>query len=140
MLFDNHTANRRPVDYFDGAKQSNIMVFTIDETNMTAKMDKFIPVPLSITRSNVEFDKENNCIYAMCANIKDDDVNSRAKIMGFDYSTNECITDISCTNDYFIAKFIDFNLGNIKNTATEDTPVFIGELYGPVLSESLPKF
>ncbi len=139
MLFDNHTANRRPVDYFDGAKQSNIMVFTIDETNMTAKMDKFIPVPLSITRSNVEFDKENNCIYAMCANIKDDDVNSRAKIMGFDYSTNECITDISCTNDYFIAKFIDFNLGNIKNTATEDTPVFIGELYGPVLSESLPE-
>lgn len=138
-LFDNHTANRRPVDYFDDVEKSNIMVFTIDETNMTAKMDKFIPVPLSITRSNVEFDKENNCIYAMCANIKDEEIDSRAKIMGFDYDTNECITDISCTNDYFIAKFIDFNLENIKSTFEEDIPVCSGKLYEPVLSDALPE-
>ncbi len=139
-LFDNHTANRRPVDYFDNVKKSNIMVFTIDETNMTVKMDKYIPVPLSITRSNVEFDKENNCIYAMCANIKDDEVDCRAKIMGFDYSTNECITDISCTNDYFITKFMDFNLKSIKSTITEDISICAGELYAPVLvTEGLPE-
>lgn len=138
-FFDNHTANRRPVDYFDDVKKSYIMVFTINETNMTAKMDKFIPVPLSITRSNIEFDKENNCIYAMCANIKDEEINSRAKIIGFDYSTNECVTDISCKNDYFITKFMDFNLKNIKNTIIEDMPIYIGELYEPVLSEGLPK-
>lgn len=137
-LFDNHTANRRPVDYFDDAKKSNIMVFTIDEINMTAKMDKFIPVPLSITRSNVEFDKESNCIYAMCANIKDEEIDSRAKIMGFDYDTNECITDISCTNDYFIAKFIDFNLKSIQSTFNKNIPICSGKLYEPVLSEGLP--
>lgn len=139
-LFDNHTANRRPVDYFDNVKKSNIMVFTIDETNKTVKMDKYIPVPLSITRSNVEFDEENNCIYAMCANIKDEEVSSRAKIMGFDYSTNECITDISCTNDFFIAKFMDFNLKSIKSTTTENLSIYAGELYAPVLvPEGLPE-
>jgi hypothetical protein len=68
-LFDNHTANRRPVNYFDDVKKSNIMVFTINEKEMSVEMNQCITVPLSITRSNVEFDKTTNSIYAMCANI-----------------------------------------------------------------------
>lgn len=138
-FFDNHTANRRPVKYFDNAQKSNLMVFTIDETNMSAHMDKFIPVPLSITRSNVEFDEQNNCIYAMCANIKDEEIKSRAKILGYNYSTNECVTDISCNNDFFVAKFLDFDLSTIRSTTEEeDAPLYIGKLYSPVAIEKLP--
>lgn len=137
-FFDNHTANRRPVKYFDNVEKSNLMVFTINETNMSAHMDKFIPVPLSITRSNVEFDQKNNCIYAMCANIKDDEIKSRAKILGYNYDTNECVTDISCENDFFVAKFLDFNLADITSTVKEEgKPLYIGRLYGPA-SGSLP--
>lgn len=77
-LFDNHTANRRPVSYFDGIKKSNIMVFTINEKEMSVEMDQCITAPLSITRSNVEFEKKTNSIYAMCANIKDEETDSRA--------------------------------------------------------------
>lgn len=138
-LFDNHTANRRPVDYFDDVKKSNIMVFTIDEINMSAHMDKFIPVPLSITRSNVEFDYKNNCIYAMCANLKDEETGSRARILGFDYNTNECVTDISFTNDFFIAGFLDFNLADIKSTAGSEMPLCAGSLYKPVITDGLPE-
>jgi len=138
-IFDNHTTNRRPVDYFDGAQKSNITVFTIDETDMSVKMDKFIPVPLSITRSNVEFCKENNTIYGMCANIKDEETNCRAKIIGYDYDTNECVTDISCNNDFFIAKFIDFDLGSVQSSLIEDKPLCAGSLYPPVPAESLPE-
>ena len=138
-FFDNHTANRRPVKYFDDVQKSNLMVFTIDETNMSAHMDKFIPVPLSITRSNVEFDEQNNCIYAMCANIKDEEIKSRAKILGYNYNTNECVTDISCNNDFFVAKFLDFDLSAIESTtAKEDEPLYIGKLYSPVAAEGLP--
>ncbi len=138
-FFDNHTANRRPVKYFDNVQKSNLMVFTIDETNMSAHMDKFIPVPLSITRSNVEFDEQNNCIYAMCANIKDEEIKSRAKILGYNYSTNECVTDISCNNDFFVAKFLDFDLSTIRSTTEEeDAPLYIGKLYSPVAIEKLP--
>ena len=137
-LFDNHVANRRPVDYFDNIKKSNLMVFTIDEINMTAHMDKFIPVPLSITRSNVEFDQKNNCIYAMCANVKDEETDCRARILGFDYNTNECVTDISCTNDFFVAKFLDFNLAGIKSTTSSKMPVTSGSLYQPAATEGLP--
>lgn len=32
------------------------MFFTIDEKNMTVTQDKYIPVPLSVTRSNEEYD------------------------------------------------------------------------------------
>jgi len=137
-LFDNHIANRRPVDYFDNVKKSNLMVFTIDEVNMAAHMDKFIPVPLSITRSNVEFDQKNNCIYAMCANVKDEETDCRARILGFDYNTNECVTDISCTNDFFVAKFLDFNLAGIKSTTSSGMPVTSGSLYRPAATEGLP--
>lgn len=115
------------------------MVFDIDEINMTAQMDKIIPVPLSITRSNVEFDKQNNCIYAMCANIKDNEIKSRAKILGYNYSTGKCITNISFNNDFFTAKFIDFNLKSIKSTLEEeDKPYCIGRLHSPVAVKNLP--
>ncbi len=138
-LFDNHTANRRPVKYFDNIQKSNLMVFTIDETNMEVQIDKVIPVPPSITRSNIEFDQKNNCIYAMCANMKDEEVKDHAKILGYNYSTNECITDISLNNDFFIAKLLNFNLSNIKNTFKKDNiPLYIGKLYSPVAAKELP--
>ena len=105
---------------------------------MSAHMDKFIPVPLSITRSNVEFDQKNNCIYAMCANINDEETDSRAKILGFDYNTNECVTDISCANDFFVANFMDFNLADIKSTTNSEMPVASGSLYQPVTTDGLP--
>lgn len=138
-LFDNHTANRRPVNYFDDVKKSNIMVFTINEKEMSVEMNQCITVPLSITRSNVEFDKTTNSIYAMCANIKDEEVDSRAKILGYNYNTGECITDISLNNDFFVAKFLDFNLQSVQNTCNEDYPLYIGELYMPVKEKEIPE-
>lgn len=137
-LFDNHTANRRPVSYFDDVKKSNIMVFTINEKEMSVKMDLCISVPLSITRSNVEFNEKTNNIYAMCANIKDEEVDSRAKILGYNYNTGECITDISLNNDFFVAKFLDFNLKSVQSTCTEDSPIYIGGLYMPVKEKEMP--
>ena len=138
-LFDNHTANRRPVNYFDDVKKSNIMVFTINEKEMSVEMNQCITVPLSITRSNVEFDKTTNSIYAMCANIKDEEVDSRTKILGYNYNTGECITDISLNNDFFVAKFLDFNLQSVQNTCNEDYPLYIGELYMPVKEKEIPE-
>ncbi len=138
-LFDNHTANRRPVNYFDDVKKSNIMVFTINEKEMSVEMNQCITVPLSITRSNVEFDKTTNSIYAMCANIKDEEVDSCAKILGYNYNTGECITDISLNNDFFVAKFLDFNLQSVQNTCNEDYPLYIGELYMPVKEKEIPE-
>lgn len=138
-LFDNHTANRRPVNYFDDVKKSNIMVFTINEKEMSVEMNQCITVPLSITRSNVEFDKTTNSIYAMCANIKDEEVDSHAKILGYNYNTGECITDISLNNDFFVAKFLDFNLQSVQNTCNEDYPLYIGELYMPVKEKEIPE-
>ncbi len=138
-LFDNHTANRRPVNYFDDVKKSNIMVFTINEKEMSVEMNQCITVPLSITRSNVEFDKTTNSIYAMCANIKDEEVDSRAKILGYNYNTGECITDISLNNDFFVAKFLDFNLQSVQNTCNEDYPLYIGQLYMPVKEKEIPE-
>ncbi len=137
-LFDNHTANRRPVKYFDNKKESNIMIFTIDEKNYTVTMDKCIPVPLSITRSNIELDIQNRRIYAMCANIKDDKISCRAKILGFDYDTEECICDISCENDFFIAKFVEPDLKTIQSSINNKTPLCLGELYKPEKADKMP--
>ena len=113
MLFDNHTANRRPVKWFDKEKKSNIMFFTIDEKNMTVTQDKYIPVPLSVTRSNEEYDTKTGKVFAMCANLKPPIDGYNGKIYEIDYNTGEITNEFSSELDYFSAHSIEFNINDM---------------------------
>lgn len=61
------------------------------------------------------------------------------QILGYNYSTGECITDISLNNDFFVAKFLDFNLKSVQSTCMENSPLYIGRLYMPVKEKEIPE-
>ena len=135
MLFDNHTANRRPVKWFDKEKKSNIMFFTIDEKNMTVTQDKYIPVPLSVTRSNEEYDTKTGKVFAMCANLKPPIDGYNGKIYEIDYNTGEITNEFSSELDYFSAHSIEFNINDMAKPLDFSKDMVVGELYAPVKAE-----
>ena len=138
MLFDNHTANRRPVKWFDKEKKSNIMFFTIDEKEMTVKQDKYIPIPLSVTRSNEEYDSETGKVFAMCANLKPPIDGYNGKIYEIDYATGEITNEFSSTLDYFSAHSIDFNVADMAKPLDITKNMVVGDLYQPIKTEKKP--
>lgn len=133
-FFDNHTANRRPVDWFEDTGKSYIMIFTVDEIAGTVNMDTRIEVTQSATRSNIEYDEENNIIYAMCANIKSIEHNFRAAIQAFDLNTDRCVNSIWCLNDFFIAGSFELNMKSVINPVYPES-MWAGELYKPVKTD-----
>ena len=135
MLFDNHTANRRPVKWFDKEKKSNIMFFTIDEKNMTVRQDKYISVPLSVTRSNEEYDTKTGKVFAMCANLKPPIDGYNGKIYEIDYNTGEITNEFSSELDYFSAHSIEFNINDMAKPLDFSKDMVVGELYAPVKAE-----
>lgn len=131
MLFDNHTANRRPVSYFDDVKKSYICIYTIDETDKTVKMNNRFETQLSVTRSNAVLDTEKNLIYAMCGNIKPVEDNIHAKVLGYDLNTKELKEEIECEADFFCGQFIDFDITKMSASVPEKTKNVIGMLKCP---------
>lgn len=139
MLFDNHTANRRPVKWFDGEEKSYVIFYTIDEKKRTVTQDARFQTPLSITRSNSEYDPEKNTVKAMCAHFKPPIDGYDAKIYEFDYNTKECVNEISCVTDFFSAHTFDFNIPAMAKPLPIEESMMLGNLVPPVRLKSIPK-
>lgn len=137
MLFDNHTANRRPVKWFDGEEKSYVNFYTVDEKKRTVRQDNRFETPLSITRSNSEYDPQDRIVRAMCAHFKPPVDGYNAKIYEFDYDTKECINEISCVTDYFSAHTFDFNIPAMSKPLPEGD-MMLGSLVPPVKLENMP--
>ena len=131
MLFDNHTANRRPVKWFDKETKSNIMFFAIDEKEMTVTQEKYIPIPLSVTRSNEEYDTETGKVLAMCANLKPPIDDYNGKIYEIDYNSGDILNEFSSKLDYFSAHSIDFNIIDMAKPLDLSKNMVAGELCEP---------
>ncbi len=138
MLFDNHTANRRPVKWFDKVEKSNVMFFRIDEVNRTVTQEQCFQTPLSITRSNSEYDAKNRLVKAMCAHFKPPIDGYSAKIYEYNYDTKECINEISCVTDFFTAHTFDFNIEDMAKPIVSDGKVIVGSLVPPYKADKKP--
>ena len=139
MLFDNHTANRRPVPWFDGKQESNVLFYTIDEKKKTVSMDNRFPVPLSITRSNIEYIPEKNVVTAMCGNLKPHINDFSGKIIEFDYTTKECLNEFSFHTDFFSAHTITFPITALSTPLSDKHSIFRGQLKSPEKISILPE-
>ena len=139
MLFDNHTANRRPVKWFDKEKKSNIMFFAIDEKEMTVAQENYLPIPLSVTRSNEEYDTETGKVLAMCANLKPPIDDYNGKIYEIDYNSGKILNEFSSKLDYFSAHSIDFNIIDMSKPLDLSKDMVIGELYEPERTDTNPE-
>ncbi|MCR5623650.1 MAG: aryl-sulfate sulfotransferase [Lachnospiraceae bacterium] len=141
ILFDNHTGNRRPVDWFDGEKKSNVMIFRIDEKNKTVKQIKRFPTELSITRSNAVIVDNNGKkrVWAMCANLETHIKGERAALYEYDYETGEELNKVVCENDFFCTYFVDIDIDTMIEPIVSDESYTLGELNSPRAIKKLPE-
>ena len=140
MLFDNHVINRRPVDYFDGKKESYVVLYEVDENDYKVKMLKRVSLPLAITRSNGDCDLEKRRIIGACANFVPLLDDYAGKIFEYDYDTDKCIKEFSMRNNYFAVHPIQFNIEALSAPMTQDKKeLIIGDLYGTKEIEKLPE-
>lgn len=128
ILFDNHTANRRPVKYFDKVEKSNVLILNIDETNGTVSQEKRIPTSLSITRSNAFVADKGDSIFAMCGNLKEPINGYRAQICKYDYKTGECVNEILCKKDFFIGQRLEFDIKELSKPVPKNKILVAGNL------------
>ena len=135
ILFDNHTANRRPVKYFDEVEKSNVLILNIDEKNGTVSQEKRVPTALSITRSNAMITDDGNYIYAMCGNLKEEIDGCRAKIYKYAYQSGECVSEISCKKDFFVGGEIKFNVKELSRPISSNDDIVVGNLKEPEYKE-----
>ncbi len=135
ILFDNHTANRRPVRYFDKIEGSNVLILNIDEKKGTVSKEKRVPTALSITRSNAFVTDDGDYIYAMCGNLKEEIDGCRAKIYKYDYQTGKCVKEISCKKDFFSGSEMKFDAKELSKSVCGDGDIIVGELKAPTYKE-----
>lgn len=139
MVFDNHTVNRRPVDYYDKDKSSNGMVFEIDEKNRTFKQLKVFNTPLSVTRSNMEYEYGRGRVLVNCANFKPEVDGYKGRVYEIDYKTGKHLNEFSCVTDFFAAHMVDFNLKDMSEPINLSSKPFRGSLTEPSESAERPE-
>lgn len=139
VFFDNHTANRRPVDWFDGKEESNLLVVEIDEVKKTVKQLKRFPAQLSITRSNALITEDFKTAYAMCGNLADHVPGKRAKIYEYDMETGELLNLVNCKRDYFCVQIINIDVDKATEPLEWKKPQIFGEIKAPEKVDRVPK-
>ncbi|MCR5202704.1 MAG: aryl-sulfate sulfotransferase [Lachnospiraceae bacterium] len=139
-IFDNHVINRRKVKWFDGDLHSYVVVFSIDEKNMTFRYEKRFQVPLTNTRANFNYDEKTNTIYAFAAVMAEDEDGCRSKIVQFDYETGEKIFEMNVRKDFFTAHTFSFDVHEMsKHHLVDDKKMIVGSLYESVVVKGIQK-
>ncbi|MCR5202532.1 MAG: aryl-sulfate sulfotransferase [Lachnospiraceae bacterium] len=131
-IFDNHTANRRPVSYFDKDKHSYALVYSIDEKKKEIRLEKRIKLPLAQTRSSVRYEEKSNRLFICCANRRDKDYESLgAMVFEYDYDTCEMISQYEIKNDCFQAFPVSPNITELSSSLPHHDTYSVGKVCDP---------
>lgn len=105
MIFDNHRINRRPIESFDGAEESFVLVYGVDEQAKTVQMIREFVTPQSLIRSNAVYDYSKNRMFAMAGVIPVDADSERryGQILEFDFATGKRLNEKKVLRDFFSA-------------------------------------
>lgn len=139
-IFDNHVINRRPVEYFDGKKESYVCIYEVNENDFTVKMIKRYTAPLTITRSNAFRTDDGRRMVAGCANIVPPKDGYSARVIEYDYDSGKKIRDLGLKKDFFAIHPMEFCVSEMaKPMGEKGGELVIGKLYGPERADKLPE-
>lgn len=127
-LFDNHWSGSRKVDYFDGLKNSHVMVFSIDEEAKTVRQIKCLDVIFSKITSNTIYDEESNHVFGMCGWVTESADERRAMTYEFDYDTGEIINQFSIKKKFYRATEMEINWADLAAPMEIDENYIKGSL------------
>lgn len=139
MLFDNHCTTKMEVPWFDGKEESYVCFYEIDEKNFTVRMVKRFACPLSPTRCNGWYDARKHRVFAMAGAANSVEDCDAARVMEWDFETEELVSDYEVYRGYFRA--YPFELTDPKLDLEAEIPERYrrGELAAPVLKTELSK-
>ena len=98
--------------------------------------EQYLPIPLSVTRSNEEYDAETGKVLAMCANLKPPIDDYNGKIYEIDYNSGEILNEFSSKLDYFSAHSVEFNIADMAKPLDLSNDMIVGELCEPVREDT----
>ena len=134
-MFDNHHVKVRKSDvlqYFDGEKESYLLVYAVNEAEKTVKQIKKIPTVWSTITSSAIYDADSNHIFGMCGHVKDSEDKRRGMNYEFDYDTEELINQFSIKSYYYRASEMRIDWNDLAAVMEIKDNYIMGELYQPV--------
>ena len=134
-MFDNHYVKVRKSDvlkYFDGEKESYLLVYAVNEAEKTVKQIKKIPTVWSTITSSAIYDADSNHIFGMCGHVKDSEDKRRGMTYEFDYDTEELINQFSIKSYYYRASEMKIDWNDLAAAMEIKDNYIMGELYQPV--------
>ena len=134
-MFDNHYVKVRKSDvlkYFDGDKESYLLVYAVNEAEKTVKQIKKIPTVWSTITSSAIYDADSNHIFGMCGHVKDSEDKRRGMTYEFDYDTEELINQFSIKSYYYRASEMKIDWNDLAAAMEIKDNYIMGELYQPV--------
>ena len=134
-MFDNHYVKVRKSDvlqYFDGEKESYLLVYAVNEAEKTVKQIKKIPTVWSTITSSAIYDADSNHIFGMCGHVKDSEDKRRGMNYEFDYDTEELINQFSIKSYYYRASEMKIDWNDLAAAMEIKDNYIMGELYQPV--------
>lgn len=134
-MFDNHYVKVRKSDvlqYFDGEKESYLLVYAVNEAEKTVKQIKKIPTVWSTITSSAIYDADSNHIFGMCGHVKDSEDKRRGMNYEFDYDTEELINQFSIKSYYYRASEMKIDWNDLAAVMEIKDNYIMGELYQPV--------
>lgn len=137
-FYDNHDAERRPVDWYDGPGTSYGLIVSIDEKARTVRLEKRFPTSYAITRANTYYDDKNNQFFTMDARLKDQTEKLAADIRVWDFDSGEMIREYTINQDFFAVHPINFNYKDLSTPLPDGRKLWRGELFQSSKSKKTP--
>lgn len=134
-IYDNHTANRRPVDWFNETDESYGMILSVDEKNRTVRQEKVYPTSMTATRANTIVDVKNRRFFAMDARYPELRDGWAADIREMDLETGELLREYKLGEDFFAVTPFEFDLSSMMAPLDKELPLARGALAPPERTE-----
>ena len=134
-MFDNHYVKVRKSEvlpYFDGAEESYLLVYAVNEKEMTVQQIKKIPVIYSLITSATIYDEESNHIFGMCGHVMVSEDDRRGMNYEFDYDTEELINQYSIKEHFYRSSEMKMDYNDLASPMEQKENYILGELIKPV--------
>ncbi|MBE5938489.1 MAG: hypothetical protein E7265_10730 [Lachnospiraceae bacterium] len=137
IIYDNHIHNRRPVNYFDGKKNSYVRIYTINEKERTVSLLKSYELPLSTVRSLGKYEDVNKRVYCMSGNIKVKGIDYKGSVVEVDYETGEELTKFTTNHGFYRAYGYELCPTAMSLAKCEGDNYILGNLPSPKLCDRI---
>lgn len=108
IIYDNHTHKRRPVSYYDKAKESFVRFYTINEKEMTVSLYKSFACERSSIRSNAVLEHEAGRVMAMSGKLQGLPNGAKSMVKEFDFNTGEVLNEYTTSFGFYRAYEFEF--------------------------------